>query len=54
MALENAVSKYYRYKEDTDILANWLALTAKKLGYPSNLLARSEPSRTGSSRVKGT
>ncbi|KAF9875710.1 hypothetical protein CkaCkLH20_06642 [Colletotrichum karsti] len=42
------LSTYQRYKQDTDIVASWLATTAKSCGYPTDLLsevaARSAPS----------
>ena len=36
-------SSYLTYKEDTDILAKWLALKAKQCGYPADLLSSSNP-----------
>ena len=37
-------SNYLTYKDDTDILAKWLALKAKQCGYPADLLSPSDPS----------
>ena len=52
-------SSYQTYKEDTDILAKWLAVKAKQCGYPADLLsppdpptASSQPARP-SQRLKG-
>ena len=36
-------SSYLTYKEDTDILAKWLALKAKQCGYPADLVSPSNP-----------
>ena len=36
-------SSYLTYKEDTDVLAKWLAVKAKQCGYPADLLSPSDP-----------
>ena len=36
-------SSYLTYKQDTDILAKWLAVKAKQCGYPADLLSPSHP-----------
>ena len=36
-------SNYLTYKDDTDILAKWLALKAKQCDYPADLLSPSHP-----------
>ena len=36
-------SSYLTYKQDTDILAKWLAVKAKQCGYPADLLSPSDP-----------
>lgn len=36
-------SSYQTYKEDTDILAKWLAVKAKQCGYPADLLSPPDP-----------
>lgn len=54
--LPNGVhSSYETYKEDTDIVATWLAATAKRCGYLKDLLDhKDEPSQTSASkRLKG-
>lgn len=43
-------SKLRIYKDDTDNIANWLAVTAKQCGYSSDLLDRTDPSSTSSSK----
>ena len=37
-------SSYLKYKEDTDVLAKWLAVKAKQCGYPADLLSPSDSS----------
>lgn len=37
---------YKRYKDDTNNIASWLAITAKRCGYPSDLLT-SEAAKKG-------
>lgn len=44
-------SSYLTYKQDTDILAKWLALKAKQCGYPADLLSTSDP-LTSSTQTK--
>jgi hypothetical protein len=48
-------SAYKQYKEDTDAVASWLATTAKRYGYPSDLLegASGASQSTSTARVKG-
>ena len=51
-------STYKTYKEDTDIIATWLAVNAKRCGYPADLLDRVGASDAGkaiqaSTRLKG-
>lgn len=36
-------SSYLQYKADTDAVASWLARTAKKLGYSSDLVVSEKP-----------
>lgn len=36
-------SSYQTYKQDTDLLAKWLALKAKQCGYPADLLSPPDP-----------
>lgn len=36
-------STYQTYKEDTDLIAKWLAVKAKQCGYPADLLSPLEP-----------
>src|SRR5437762_3512711 len=54
MFLDFLTSSYLQYKADTNILASWLAATAKKCGYASDLLQRENASQKQSSqRLKG-
>lgn len=55
MLPESLVSIYQQYKKDTDSVASWLASTAKKYGYSSDLLtAGNTQQRPGVSvRLKG-
>ncbi|RDI78380.1 hypothetical protein Vi05172_g11587 [Venturia inaequalis] len=57
MLPESLVSSYRKYKSDTDHIGNWLVSTAKKYGYPADLLTTSKtptanPAPT-STRLKG-
>ena len=36
-------STYQTYKEDTDLIAKWLAIKAKQCGYPADLLSPQDP-----------
>ena len=53
-------SSYQTYKEDTDIIAKWLAVTAKQCGYPADLLSSPDPPSSApqaarpSRKLKGT
>jgi hypothetical protein len=46
---------YRRYKQDTDDIATWLATTAKRYGFSSDLLTGSSkfPAQEKSKRLKG-
>ncbi|KAK8213821.1 hypothetical protein IWZ01DRAFT_549229 [Phyllosticta capitalensis] len=49
-------SSYQQYKEDTNLVASWLASTARSCGYPKDLLFGSNVQDTGSKgpgRLKG-
>ncbi|KAF7555441.1 hypothetical protein G7Z17_g2142 [Cylindrodendrum hubeiense] len=46
-------SVYQQYKKDTDSVASWLASTAKKCGYPSDLLTPKGVQPDGAGRLKG-
>ncbi|KAL8655273.1 MAG: hypothetical protein Q9226_003114 [Calogaya cf. arnoldii] len=41
MLAQTLHSSYRRYKEDTDVIATWLAVTAKRCGYSEDLLTNS-------------
>lgn len=49
------VGVYQQYKQDTDSVASWIASTAKKCGYPADLLASTswDAPRPKSARLKG-
>ncbi|KAH8696777.1 hypothetical protein GQ44DRAFT_719095 [Phaeosphaeriaceae sp. PMI808] len=45
---------YHRYKQDTDNIATWLATTAKRFGFPADLLTGNAQSKAQKSkRLKG-
>lgn len=44
-------SSYQTYKQDTDILAKWLAVTAKQCGYPADLLSPSDPATSSAQNL---
>lgn len=47
-------SAYRQYKQDTDAIASWLAVTAKAHRYPADLFSNHTPSQpTKSGRLKG-
>ena len=46
-------SSYQSYKEDTDILAKWLAVKAKQCGYPPDLLSSASQPHPPSKKLKG-
>ena len=39
-------SSYQTYKQDTDLIAKWLAVKAKQCGYPADLLSSPQPPTT--------
>lgn len=47
-------SSFKTYKDDTDSIATWLAVTAKKCGYSSDLLDRTDTSTSSSLSTKPT
>ncbi|KAF9881529.1 hypothetical protein CkaCkLH20_00675 [Colletotrichum karsti] len=48
-------SVYRQYKQDTNFVASWLAITAKRCGYPTDLLSETtDGSNPGASRPKAT
>jgi hypothetical protein len=56
MRPEFLTSSYLQYKSDTDAVASWLATTAKKCGYPQDLVTSSNPEdkqQRSSQRLKG-
>jgi hypothetical protein len=53
MAPNTIHSAYRRYKQDTDSVASWLASTAKKNGYPTDLLRPHDPAAQPAGRLKG-
>ncbi|KAF2670732.1 hypothetical protein BT63DRAFT_423031 [Microthyrium microscopicum] len=48
-----ALNTYRRYKQDTDTIATWLATTARKFGFSSDLLQAPEKPVQKSGRLKG-
>ena len=46
-------SSYLQYKSDTDTVASWLANTARKCGYPADLLIKGKQKQHASGRLKG-
>ncbi|KAI9374303.1 hypothetical protein BJX61DRAFT_319974 [Aspergillus egyptiacus] len=46
--LNRGSSTYWQYKADTDFVASWLAKTAKRCGYPNDLLIAPTPRDAGS------
>jgi hypothetical protein len=45
-------TSYKRYKDDTNHIASWLATTAKKCGYPSDLLKNESAKKEGQAAAK--
>ncbi|KAF2472334.1 uncharacterized protein BDR25DRAFT_312893 [Lindgomyces ingoldianus] len=44
---------YHRYKQDTDNIATWLATTAKRFGFPADLIGKAQNKVQKSQRLKG-
>ncbi|KAH7000200.1 hypothetical protein EDB80DRAFT_581942 [Ilyonectria destructans] len=53
MLPSSLISVYREYKKDTDSVASWLASTAKRYGYPADLLSPGDPESGAGGRPKG-
>lgn len=53
MLPSSLISVYREYKKDTDSVASWLASTAKRCGYPADLLSSGDPESGAGGRLKG-
>ncbi|KAH6976031.1 hypothetical protein BKA56DRAFT_674544 [Ilyonectria sp. MPI-CAGE-AT-0026] len=53
MLPSSLISAYREYKKDTDSVASWLASTAKRCGYPADLLSSGDPESGAGRQPKG-